>query len=376
MRTIVLAWVAAGAMGLLALPAPVQATEPAAECDRLAASPNDKNVAPGKGVGFFDIDAAPAVAACEASVAASPDDVRQLYQLARAYDAAEQYDKAMATYSAAADKGYALATSSVGALYDLGLGVEADPVKAAGLYQEAVDAGVVVAMENLGKMYEEGRGVAQDYGRAKALYQQAANAGSTYASGALGWMSESGFGGPQDDVAARKLYQIAADGGEAFAQHNLGVMYEDGRGGLSQDNAEALRYFNLAAAQKWPPAYLSLSYAYSEGRGVPKDIARAEELLRRGIQEGDERTKGDAQNDLAWLLATENTRLDEAEKLSREAVAADPENANRLDTLAWVLHQSGRDAEALPLAEKAVALDAEATSFAEHLAAIKAKLKT
>jgi tetratricopeptide (TPR) repeat protein len=107
---------------------------------------------------------------------------------------------------------------------------------------------------------------------------------------------------------------------------------------------------------------------------VTKDLARAEEYLRLAIADGDQTVSGDASNDLAWMFATENIRLEEAEQLARQAVDAGPEMAGRIDTLAWVLHMSGRHEEALPLAEKAVALDGGNAIFADHLAEIKAAL--
>lgn len=366
------------AVGLVFFVSPVFAQEAkektAATCDQLASSPLDPAVPIGTGVRFDDIDAEAAIAACASAVEANPDDAKLRFQLARSYDVAEQFDKAIAEYRAAADQGYALALSSLGSLYEGGYGLDADPAEAARLYEEAAGHGVVVAMENLAKLYEEGRGVPHDYGRAIDLYRQAAETGSPYASGSLGWLVENGFGMPKDDVEAARLYQIAADGGEAFAQHNIGVMYAKGRGGLTQSAAEAIKYFNLAAEQQWPLSYLALGWHYSQGSGVTKDLARAEEYLRLAIAEGDEKVKGDASNDLAWMFATENIRLDEAEQLARQAVDAGPEIAGRIDTLAWVLHVSGRHEDALPLAEKAVAIEGGNVIFADHLAEIKAAL--
>jgi TPR repeat protein len=366
------------AMGLILSVPPVLAQEAkdktVANCDQLASSPLDPAVPLGAGVRFEDVDADAAIAACASAVAANPDDAKLRFQLARSYDVAEQFDKAIAEYRAAADQGYMLALSSLGSLYEGGYGVDADPAEAARLYEQAAAAGVVVAIENLAKLYEDGRGVAQDYGRAIELYNQAAATGSPYASGSLGWLAENGFGMPKDDVEAVRLYQVAADGGEAFAQHNIGVMHARGRGGLTQSDTEAVKYFNLAAKQHWPLSYLSLGWHYSQGAGVTKDLAKAEEYFRLAMAEGDEQVAGDASNDLAWMFAMENTRLDEAEQLARQAVDASPDLAGRIDTLAWVLHLSGRHDEALPLAEQAVALEGGDVVFADHLAAIKAAL--
>ena len=73
---------------------------------------------------------------------------------------------------------------------------------------------------------------------------------------ALGGMYADGQGVPQDDAEAVRWYRLAADHGHAAAQHILGVMYENG-GGVSgvagmpgtEDYVEAHMWYNLAAAQ-------------------------------------------------------------------------------------------------------------------------------
>jgi len=55
---------------------------------------------------------------------------------------------------------------------------------------------------------------------------------------------------------------------------HLGLMHYKGWG-VSQDYAEALRLFNLAAAKGHPQALIWLGDAYAEGKGVPKDSVEA-----------------------------------------------------------------------------------------------------
>ena len=135
-----------------------------------------------------------------------------------------------------------------------------------------------------------------------------------------------------------------------------------------------LNSHEMAADQHFAPAYIDLSKVYRDGIGTRADETEAERYLRLAIEEGDAVVQSDAQNDLAWLFTLGNRNLDEAETLARAAVAADPEKALKLDTLAWVLHLQGRDAEALPLSEKAVELDRASAENAEHLAIIRAAL--
>ena len=79
---------------------------------------------------------------------------------------------------------------------------------------------------------------------------------------------------PQDDAEAARWYRLAAEQGHAEAQGNLGVMYASGRG-VSQDYGEALRWFRLAADQGHAPAQRNLGVAYANGLGVQQDARKA-----------------------------------------------------------------------------------------------------
>ena len=67
----------------------------------------------------------------------------------------------------------------------------------------------------------------------------------------LGQMLRLGKGIEQDDAEAVKWYRLAAEQGDADAQYNLGWMYANGRG-VEQDDAEAVKWYRLAAEQDMP----------------------------------------------------------------------------------------------------------------------------
>ncbi len=58
----------------------------------------------------------------------------------------------------------------------------------------------------------------------------------------------SGKGVPQDDAEAIRWYRLAAEQGYAGAQFNLGLMYFSGEG-VPPDEMEAVRWIQLAAEQ-------------------------------------------------------------------------------------------------------------------------------
>ncbi|MBR1784475.1 MAG: tetratricopeptide repeat protein [Bacteroidales bacterium] len=78
-------------------------------------------------------------------------------------------------------------------------------------------------------------------------------------------------------------------------------------------------------------------------------------------------------NNYAYYLGESGGQLDDALSMSRRTVEAEPDNASILDTFAWLLHLAGRDAEALPYMERAVAIDPGSDTLQRHLKVIKSK---
>jgi predicted Zn-dependent protease len=84
-------------------------------------------------------------------------------------------------------------------------------------------------------------------------------------------------------------------------------------------------------------------------------LAEAEKELR-GLMAADP-LNADAMNSLSYMLADRGTRLPEAIELAQRAVNAEPGNPAYLDTLGWALFKQGRTEEAAePLAKAAAAL--------------------
>jgi TPR repeat protein len=78
-----------------------------------------------------------------------------------------------------------------------------------------------------------------------------------------------------DFVAAAKMLQPLAKEGSGQAQFNLGLLYHSGMG-VAQDEAAALRLYEMAAGNGYPLAQEYLAVAYAEGWfGLNKDAAKA-----------------------------------------------------------------------------------------------------
>jgi tetratricopeptide (TPR) repeat protein len=73
-------------------------------------------------------------------------------------------------------------------------------------------------------------------------------------------------------------------------------------------------------------------------------------------------------NDLGYILASHDRKLDEAARMIKKAVEAEPENSSFLDSMAWVLYKQKKFKEAKEYMMKAVAQErGKNTELMEHL---------
>ena len=131
-----------------------------------------------------------------------------------------------------------------------------------------------------------------------------------------------GEGIPQDDAEAVRWYRLAAEQGHASAQYNLGLMYDNGEG-IPQDDAEAVRWYRLAAEQGSASAQNNLGVMYSNGEGVPQDNVEAHMWLNLAASRlsGADRERTVATRDRVAERMTP-ADLSEAQRRAREWHAA------------------------------------------------------
>ncbi len=123
------------------------------------------------------------------------------------------YDKAFEIMTQLDRDGFVLAYNSLGYLYEYGLGVKQDRVKAYNRYYEGAINGEPYAQMHLGLMYE----AQGNYGIAVNWYKEAANQGLAPAQYYLGNMYYWGKGVNQDYQEAMNWYQQAANQGDEEA---------------------------------------------------------------------------------------------------------------------------------------------------------------
>lgn len=159
-------------------------------------------------------------------------------------------ESAVIWYRRAAEQGNKQAQLATGDFYLTGISVPASVRNALDWYEKSAIQGNVQAQSNLGDLLTLDRYAAvRNFSEGARWYQQAANQGHAHAAVRLGLMNENGTeNGNRDVTLAAKWYRMAAEKGNSSAQCRLGSLYFRGLG-VPQDNEEAERWFELAAAQ-------------------------------------------------------------------------------------------------------------------------------
>ncbi|KAL9541909.1 hypothetical protein MBANPS3_008872 [Mucor bainieri] len=166
----------------------------------------------------------------------------------------KDYTGAYLHYLQAAEGENTEAIYRLGCLYQRGLGVEADFVRARTYYERAAKQGHVLASYNAGYMYQFELGDAKaslfttpkiDYNKAFMYYMQAAKEDYPDALCNVGFLYEKGHGVMLSFERAFHFYQRGADKGSHQAHQNLGELYLDGKG-TSADLDKAYYHFDIA----------------------------------------------------------------------------------------------------------------------------------
>ncbi|HLH96639.1 MAG TPA: tetratricopeptide repeat protein [Xanthobacteraceae bacterium] len=237
-------------------------------CDRVAADPTDPDK-PADVKGTAEITGADIATAIKYCKAASSSSRRAMYELGRAYAAAQQLGDAMSAYRKAADKGSTSAMVELGVMLGTGSGVAADEAQARSLFERAAEAGNPRGAINLMAL-DSNSGDSADLTRVRDLLVKSAES-SAEAQYQLGMMYAEGLGGLKDDVAARSLFEKAAAQNHAGALERMGAFAQYGRGG-PQDSSAAKSFYERAAAlgnedAKAALKRISCPYAIKDKRG-------------------------------------------------------------------------------------------------------------
>ncbi|MEE9375566.1 MAG: caspase family protein [Rhizobiaceae bacterium] len=257
-------------------------------CDRLAANKSDTDNRTDHSTKFAALEkrSSEAIRACKTAHKNFPKDDQTSYQLARSFHAAKKYDSAQEFYLLAAQSNYGAALYGYGEMFNKGLGVKTDTVKALKYFNLAAKNGSGGAMNRIGNYYAIGEALLKkDYVKAAYYYTEAAKEGSARGMLNLGYYYEVGRGVKKDIFEAAQYYKNAADLGDVTAMTNLAFLYE-GRKGIPTNYSEAVRYYQLASGEGDKRAQTNLGYLYETGKGVPKNVMQAVVYYRLAADRG------------------------------------------------------------------------------------------
>ena len=126
------------------------------------------------------------------------------------------------------------------------------------------------------------------------------------------------------DAEAARWYRLAAEQEHASAQSRLGDFYQFGYG-VQRDYTEAARWYRSAAEQGGAEAQFNLGVRYAIGRGVPQDDVEAERWYREAANQG----YAEAQFSLAALYTIgRGVAKDDAEAVRWYRLAAEQGHAD------------------------------------------------
>jgi TPR repeat protein len=249
------------------------------------------------GVGLWrlpnEIDAAAALAACAAAVAAHPDIPRFRHQLGRAQLAAADFPAALASFRAAGQAGHVRAlTAEAGLLLTDRIDrtlvdLPRDEARAIDLLEQGITAGDPFAIHARGLRLLRSGTTPAERQRGFELLDRAAELGHTYSMNELGiyfLTRDSDHYQPERGLTYLRQSHARDD---IYGMHNLGFVALYGLDGQPPDPARAAPFFEAAAAGGHPRSPATLGRMVMRGQLGAADHAVALAWYDTGLARGD-----------------------------------------------------------------------------------------
>ena len=148
---------------------------------------------------------------------------------------------------------------------------------------QAYSKDFMIVCHNLGDMYYHGNGTNQSYPKAFEIFSKGSKF-DAHCKYRVAYMLRNGLGTDVDFGRSNLLLKEAADENNARALYLLGTLLYSGDN-ITQDYKSSINCFESALKDKYLPdavrgeIYRILSTCYRFGRGVTKDITKADELI-------------------------------------------------------------------------------------------------
>ncbi|KAG9065917.1 hypothetical protein KI688_002214 [Linnemannia hyalina] len=174
------------------------------------------------------------------------------------------------------DRGDMDAQVELGDAYETGKGLTMDHTSAMKYFRKAANRGHAMAQCRMGLLYLHGRGVGQNHAKATEWFRMAAGQDLPQAQCQLGLMESDRW----NYSSAMTYFLKAAKHGHAESEVHIAMLFMTGQGVL-KDYGEAIEW--LRKAMEDDPGYdvapFEMGMMYYQGRGVPLDFPKAEELF-------------------------------------------------------------------------------------------------
>lgn len=178
------------------------------------------------------------------------------------------------------DRGEAASCGRLGAIYQGGKGVAADPKRAAVLYDKSCQGGWDAGCASLGALYVLGEGVTRDPSKGTELLQKACDAGAVVYCDFLGKALYFGNMVPKDEARAFPLLVRGCEGGTGGSCYMAGRLLQKGQG-VAQDAARGTGFMRKGCDGGDGLACLGYGSALARGNGVQRDPARSAAVHKR-----------------------------------------------------------------------------------------------
>lgn len=150
-----------------------------------------------------------------------------------------------------------------------------------------------------------------DYETALAECLPLAEDGDADAQFCVGKMYANGFGVAMDDAQALKWYGLAATAGQPKALYNLGIMHANGWG-VDMNDEKAVEFYTQAAEKGHTCAQRSLAYVVGRGIGIDENAIESYTWYYIAAELGDTESHS-MRDEIAEGLPEQDRQLAEAE---------------------------------------------------------------
>ena len=209
------------------------------------------------------------------------------------YERNDMYKQAMGLYKIAGCAGHATATHNVANLYEKGLGVKQDLIKARKYYEYSAKLGYALAYKKLAKLYLYGIGVEKDQTKSIFYLEQGMKIEKkggykdNDCINALAYNYSEGLGVKQSDKKAYKLWKICAKHGDINAIYNIAICYLYGEVVKKNVNKALTILADLACKKHYGYAIKMMAEIYAKEDFGMKDLNESGYWLIEGARYGE-----------------------------------------------------------------------------------------